>query len=110
MDDKRKYSSLNSTGDCKNIIKYLDKVLKCKNVYHPTGNAKGDMYYGKNKLVTYYQQDLKIYAEVTDQDPRFICECNDKETSNFIISALRHCMPRYWDVKVIEDDNKKIIH
>lgn len=105
MDDKKIYSSLNSTGDCKNIIKYLDKVLKCKNIYHPTGNAKGDMYYGKNKLVTYYQQDLNIYAEVSDQEPRFICKCNDEVTSGFIISALRHCMPRYWDVKVIEDGN-----
>jgi len=104
MDGKKKYSSLNSTGDCKNIIKYLDKVLKCKDMFHPTGNAKSDMYYGKNKLVTYYQQDLSVYAEVSDYEPRFICKCHDEVTSDFIISALRHCMPRYWDLKVIEDE------
>ena len=73
-------------------------------MYHPTGNAKSDMYYGKNKLVTYYQQDLSDYAEVSDYEPRFICECHDEVTSDFIISALRHCMPRYWDLKVIEDE------
>ena len=104
MDGKKKYSSLNSTGDCKNIIKYLDKVLRCKNMFHPTGNTKSDMYYGKNKLVTYYQQDLHIYAEVSDYEPRFICKCDDEATSDFIISALQHCMPRYWDLKVIEDE------
>ena len=104
MDGKKKYSSLNSTGDCKNIIKYLDKVLRCKNMFHPTGNTKSDMYYGKNKLVTYYQQDLHIYAEVSDYEPRFICKCADEVTSDFVISALRHCMPRYWDLKVIEDE------
>ena len=104
MDGKKKYSSLNSTGDCKNIIKYLDKVLKCKDMFHPTGNAKSDMYYGKNRLVTYYQQDLSVYAEVSDYEPRFICKCHDEVTSDFIISALRHCMPSYWDLKVIEDE------
>lgn len=73
-------------------------------MFHPTGNAKSDMYYGKNRLVTYYQQDLSVYAEVSDYEPRFICKCHDEVTSDFIISALRHCMPRYWDLKEIEDE------
>tara|TARA_Y100001938_G_C8033812_1_gene402174 strand:+ start:736 stop:1053 length:318 start_codon:yes stop_codon:yes gene_type:complete len=100
MDDKKIYSSLNSGGDCKNIINYLSKVLKCENIFHPTGTPRGDMYYGKNKVVTYYRQNLKIYAEVPKQRTKFVCECCDEETADFIISALRHCMPRYWDVKV----------
>ena len=61
MDGKKKYSSLNSTGDCKNIIKYLDKVLKCKDMFHPTGNAKSDMYYGKNKLESVRENMRKNY-------------------------------------------------
>ena len=107
MDANKEYSTLNSTGDCKNIIKYMGQVLKCKDMFHPSGKAKGDLFYGKSTSVKYYKQSLEIYAEVPDQEPQFVCQCDNETTTDFIISALRHCMPRYWDVKGIEDDSRK---
>lgn len=107
----RQSNSLNSVSDCRNIIQYLDQVLKCKNMFYPSGNIKSNLFYGQ-KIVEYFilpeSRGPEIWADVMDDSTKFICKCNDINTAEFIISSLRHCMPRYWDTKVIEDDNRKI--
>ena len=107
----RKYNSLNSISDCKNIIKYLDQDLKCKDLFYPSGNIKSNLFYGK-RIVEYFvlpeSRGPEIWTDVLDEGSKFICKCNDTNTAEFIISALKHSMPRYWDTKVIEDENRKI--
>ena len=108
MDVKnKKYSVLNSIGDCKNIVDYLHNTLKCPDMFYESGAMKSNLFYGQ-KIVDYFIDETAVYAEVLDKDPKFICECDDKETAEFIISALRHGMPRYWDVKEIEDEDRNI--
>jgi len=93
--------------DCKTIINYLEKKLEYSDLYFESGSMRSDLFY-QRKIVDYFIKEVAIYAEVLDKEPKFICQCEDEETAEFIVSALRHGMPRYWDVKEIEDDDRKI--
>ena len=110
MESNRKYSSLNSVGDCKNIIDYLHNILKCPDMFYESGAMKSNLFYGQKKVDYFILPESRgpeIWADIVDEEPKFICRCNDTQTAEFIISSLRHSMPRYWDTKVIEDDSRK---
>lgn len=78
-------------------------------MFYSSGNIKSNLFYGQ-KIVDYFtlpeSRGPEIWANVIDTEPKFICQCNDEETAEFILSALRHSMPRYWDVKIIEDNDR----
>ena len=96
-----------SMTDCRNIIRYLNNNLECSNMFYESGAPKIGMFYGKSEIVEYIKQDTSVYAKAENKDLKLICKCEDEETTNFILSALRHCMHRYWDIKILEDDDRR---
>ena len=64
---------------------------------------KNIMFYSKKNIVKYYREDNKIYIKPTDKESQFVCECHDEKTADFVISSLRHGMPRYWDYTALAD-------
>ena len=107
---RRKESQVRHIDDCKTIINYLEKNLEYPDLYFESGSMRSDLFY-QRKIVEYFIKDaerlhfrFEVHAEIADGEPQTICQCDDKETAEFIVSALRHGMPRYWDIKEIEDE------
>lgn len=105
---------MRNIDDCKTIINYLEQNLGYSDLHFESGSMRSDLFY-QRKIVEYFIKEttrlhftFEVYAEIHGGEPQIICKCDDKETAEFIISALRHGMPRYWDVKEIEDDDRKI--
>ena len=104
---------MRNLDDGRTIIDYLEEKLECSDLYFESGSMRSDLFY-QRKIVEYFIKEtnldfsFEVHAEIADKEPQIICKCEDKETAEFIMSALRHGMPRYWDTKVIEDDNRKI--
>lgn len=105
---------MRNLDDCRTIIDYLEKKLECSDLYFESGSMRSDLFY-QRKIVEYFIKETKllylqfeVHAEIVGGTTQLICKCEDKETAEFIIGALRHGMPRYWDVKEIEDDDRKI--
>ena len=105
---------MRNIDDCRTIINYLEKKLGCSDLYFESGSMRSDLFY-QRKIVEYFIKEttrshfrFEVHAEIADGEPQIICKCEDKETAEFIMSALRHGMPRYWDVKEVEDDDRKI--
>ena len=101
--------------DCKTIINYLGKKLEYSDLYFESGSMRSDLFY-QRKIVEYFIKEatrrlhfgFEVHAEISGGTTQLICKCEDRETAEFIMSALRHGMPRYWDVKEIEDEDRNI--
>jgi len=100
--------------DCKTIINYLEKKLGYSDLHFESGSMRSDLFY-QRKIVEYFIKETKllylqfeVHAEVVGGTTQLICKCEDKETAEFIMGALRHGMPRYWDVKEMEDEDRNI--